>query len=154
MARLSKLFQLILECIGGIFFELARLFAHRKMEQQELELQREHRQQIAQREAIYNARINELRNTRDAHIKAVSALLQQSNIERQRLQDRLLQKAGSLPIFEQREESRADPQQVQSRDRVTRVGDRTKTAIEEQKKVIKNDVDEYLQDLKSGGSTE
>jgi hypothetical protein len=150
MARLSKLFQLILECIGGVFFELACLFAPRKME----EIEAAHRKQLAQREAMYNARINELKNSTNAHIKAVSALLHQSNIERQRLQDRLLHKAGSLPIFEQREESRADPQQVQSRDRVTRVTDRTKTAIEEQKKVIKNEVDEYLQDLKSEGSAE
>jgi hypothetical protein len=151
MNRLSKFFQPFLECIGGVFFELARLFAHRKMEQQELELQREHRQQIAQREAIYNARLNELRNSKDAHIKTLSTLLQESNIERKRLQDRVLQKAGSLPIFEEREGQRADPQQTQARDRVVRVADRTKTAIESQREAIKKDVDEYLQEVNAAG---
>jgi hypothetical protein len=136
MNRLSKFFRLISECIGGILFELALLFSHSKMEQQDREQELDNEKLYLECEGLYTERITELKE-----------LLKSSENERRRLQDRLLQKNASMPIFEEPRETRSgEPQQAQTRDREKRVADRQKAAIKAQKKAIAEDVDMYLKE--------
>jgi hypothetical protein len=148
MNRLSKLLQPISECIGGILFELACLFARRKMEQENAELEAERQRQFLELELNYKDQIRELKGSRDSHINLLTDLLKDSITERQRLQDRLLQKNASLPIFETAREQSSEPVQTQARDRAQRVEERTKSAIENQRKAIGEDVDKFLAENK------
>lgn len=154
MNRLSKLFQLLLECAGGILFELACLFAHQKMADQDREMREEQLRQQAELDHLYVARINDLKESKDGHIETLKTLLHNSETERKRLQDRLLQRNGSMPVFETPQEPKGDAIPAQSRDRERRVADRTKQAIEQQKKALDEDVGKYLLEVKGGTQSE